>query len=193
MVNSGYGIDIDVKLPCQCAEAKFAVAGNADFANITHLLFIELCTRMIATTFRQAHVDCVVCIFKWCHPFEIVDAVIALVAVAVVDVSFVFGIGQERLRNQHVNSYVCYLVIFVQHHAEITGVAKWSSANLNVAVKETFDAPHVADAVKSLEADNVAPNFVRQVLDIKPNVFVVYQRVICRVDSGLKLRVGRRH
>ena len=132
----------------------------------------------------QSHFVSMNYVFTWCAPFEIFNAVVGLIAVDVIDERFVVGIRYERLSNQPMNKSILGLAIFVQRDAEITFSHIVSLENSRLFIAETFHAPAVADLVTSFVARDVAPNFVRQVVEVKRLTGIIKFCHILPVNHG---------
>ena len=53
MISFADGCDTNVKFPCQCADTKLKVTGNAYVANVTHLFCCKFCMRVVSTVFSS--------------------------------------------------------------------------------------------------------------------------------------------
>lgn len=89
---------------------------------------------------------------------------------------FVFGIRNERSRNESVDFATFPNFVFVgQDHVLVAAfVGRGREQTLADSVK-TFDAPEVADLIKSLVTDDITPKLVQQIFYLRLNGRVAFQ------------------
>lgn len=92
----------------------------------------------------------------------------SFVAVDVIDFGLIVGIVNERPRHQSMNTENFIFSVFGQADHSVAVNVYMVLEYAGFAPVKTFYATENADLIKTIVADNVAPNFVRQIIQRKP-------------------------